>query len=124
MLVVGRFNQHAASVDNLHLLSWAMRSRRSRQLLLSRWSGRESLVPLSRRLDPALPVTLGLAVANGLIRIQGQAHRRVALSNAGAALAARIEQEESLFVIEKDFLTKLGTLSDARISRLLDGTRA
>ena len=124
VLVLSRFNQVTASIESIHLISWALRSPRTRQLLLSRWTGTHSLVRLPRHIDPGLPITLRLAVADGLVRVHGQGHRRIVLTAAGSALAAEIDQQAGLFSTEKAFLSKLGRISDAGVSRVLSGGRA
>jgi hypothetical protein len=118
VLTLSRFNHTTASVESLNLISWATRTRRSRATLLSWWDGRRFADTVTERLDPNLPVTLNLAVAHGLAGIVNVARRRVALTEHGGALAARLDAADGLLRIEKRFLASLGTLSDGRIGRV------
>jgi hypothetical protein len=118
-LTLSRFRQAAASVAHLHLLGWAMRSHRSRSMLLAWWDGRQFADTVTERLDPNLPVTLNLALAHGLVRVHNTQGNRVSLTEQGAALASRVDRDADLLRIEKDFLARLDSLSDAKITRTL-----
>jgi hypothetical protein len=119
VLILSRFKRATASVESLHLISWATRSRRSRAILLSWWDGRRFADTVTERLDPNLQVTLNLAVVHGLARVANAARRRIGLTEQGGALAARLYADDGLLRIEKRFLASLGALSDGRISRVL-----
>jgi hypothetical protein len=118
-LTLSRFRQATASVEHLHLLTWAMRSHRSRRMLLAWWDGHRFADTVTERLDLNLPVTLNLALTHGLVRIRNAQGNRVSLTEQGAALAARVDEEADLLRIEKAFLARLNDLSDAKITRTL-----
>jgi hypothetical protein len=122
-LTLSRFRGATASVEYLHLLGWAIRTRRSRSMLQAWWSGRRMADTVTERLDPNLPVTLNLARVHDLVRLTGTGtqRRRVALTQQGAALAARVEEDTTLLRTEKAFLAGLEPLNDARIARVLGG---
>jgi hypothetical protein len=118
-LTLSRVRGAVGSVEHLHLIGWAIRSRRSRSMLLAWWNGRRLADTVTERLDPNLAITLNLALAHGLIRIHGGQSRRVGLTEQGADLAARVDEDEDLLRSEKSFLEILKPLSDARITRVL-----
>ena len=117
VLVLSRFRSTAASLQSLHLISWAIRTRRSRSMLLAWWGGRRFADTITERLDPALTVTLNLAISHGLVRLL-PAGQRLQLTEAGAELARTVDETEELLVTEKAFLTELMPLNDARVARL------
>lgn len=122
-LVLGRFNQHAARLDNLHLLMWATRSSRTRRLLLAWWSGRRFLTTVTVKLDPGLDLTLRLARADGLVQTSGTNQQRLKLTDKGVRLFEKIEEDPALLAPEKEFLTQLGRVSDGAVDRHLGRDR-
>lgn len=117
VLVLSRFRSATASLRSLHLISWAIRTRRSRSMLLAWWGGRRFADTITERLDPALAVTLNLAISHGLVRLL-PAGQRLQLTEAGAELARTVDETEALLVTEKAFLSELIPLNDARVARL------
>jgi hypothetical protein len=117
VIVLSRFNRTAGTVGHLHVLSWALRSQRSRQVFLAFWEGRRAAGEIVNRMDPSLPLTLSLAAAHGLIEVKD--NRRVGLTESGKALAKRIKSADDLFATELGYLDRLGSLRDARMERLL-----
>ncbi len=117
VLVLSRFRSATASLRSLHLISWAIRTRRSRSMLLAWWGGRRFADTVTERLDPALSVTLNLAISHGLVRLL-PAGQRLQLTEAGAELARTVDGSEALLVTEKAFLEELMPLNDARVARL------
>lgn len=122
MLILNRFNRSAARLDNLHLLTWATRSGRTRAIVQSWWAGRRPANIATQRLDPDLQVTLNLTLVDGLIHFTGARRDRVELTENGKSLARLIEDEPSLLDLEKHFLGSLGQLSDSKITRVLGGS--
>ncbi len=122
-LVLGRFNRHAARLDNLHLLMWATRSGHTRRLLLAWWSGKRFVSTVTVRLDPGLDLTLRLARADGLVVNAGSNKQRLQLTEKGVRLFDLIERNTELLVPEKEFLSRLGRLSDGAVDKHLGGGR-
>jgi hypothetical protein len=118
-LILSRFHKNTGSIAHLNLLFWAMRSERSRSMLLAWWAGRRFADTVTERTDPSLQVTLNLALSHELVGIGGNQKKRVALTSTGAALANSVDAEEDLMVIEKNLLSQLGILSDSQITRRL-----
>lgn len=123
-LILGSFKQNAASIDYLHLLSWAIRTRRSRAIMDSWWEGRRAVDSATVRLDPALPVTMNLALAHALVSFTGKNRRRLQLTNDGLALLQTLRASEDLLRIEKDFLASFDKLSDSSLAKRLGRVQA
>lgn len=123
VLVLSRFNQGAARLDNIHLLTWAARSGRTRTMLQRWWTGRRFVSTSTVRMDPDLDLTIRLALADGLIQTAGSNRQRLKLTDKGKLLATAVDEAPSLLGIEKDFLETLKPLSDGAIDRRLGRDR-
>lgn len=123
VLILSRFNQTAARLDNLHLLTWAARSGRTRTMLQRWWSGRRFISTSTVRMDPDLDLTIRLALADGLIQTAGSNRQRLKLTEKGESLARAIDEAPSLLSIEKAFLETLAPLSDGSVDRRLGRDR-
>ncbi|MET9808149.1 hypothetical protein [Streptomyces halstedii] len=118
-LVLHTFNRNAATLENLHLFSWALGTPKRRQMLLSWWSGNRYANTVTQKLDPYLPVALNIGVMRGVMRITTGAKNRIHLEPSGVLMAQEIEHDHDLFAAEKNFLRQFGRLSDASVSRQL-----
>lgn len=118
VLVLSRFRNNSASLSSAHLFLWSLRSTRTRQMLLSWWSGARSAGSATSRLDSQLPITLNVAVANGLVAVKSSTGR-ISLTNAGLELASAINEQPELMLAEKQYLSRFLRLSDAEITRRL-----
>lgn len=117
VLVLGFFNQGAARLENVHLMMWAMRSARTRRLLMAWWHGRRFVGTVTVRTDPGLDITINLARVDGLIEAAGSNLQRLRLTTKGRALFDLIGTDGRLLEEEKRFLASLGSLSDAAVDR-------
>jgi hypothetical protein len=118
VLVLSRFNQHAAKLTNVHTLMWATRTARTRRMFTAWWEGRRFYFTATDRIDPDLQVTLNLALVDGLIE-PGTNRTRVQVAEKGRELARRMDELENLLVVEKAFLNSLERLSDGAMERRL-----
>ncbi|MEV5520233.1 hypothetical protein AB0N43_07130 [Streptomyces pseudogriseolus] len=118
-LVLYSFNRNSASIENLHLFTWSLQSRRSGQMLLSWWSGSRYASTVTQRSDPHLPVALNVGLLRGMVGITGANHNRVTLQPSGVLLAQRIISDDDLMTTEKTYLRQFNKLSDAAVSRRL-----
>lgn len=121
VLTLGTFNRSAASIANLHLLTWAQRSRRTRAVFLAWWSGRRFADMVTVRIEPDLELTLNLARAHTLIATMSSPGR-VKLTDQGQALRQLIVDDEGTLAVEKQFLAQLTKLSDSTLTQRLGGT--
>jgi hypothetical protein len=122
VLVLSRFNRHAAKLTNLHTVMWATRTARTRRTFSAWWNGRRFYNASTERLDPDLQITLNLAIVDGLVAPAGEG-RRVQLTERGNELARLLDDEHELLAIEKKFLSALEPLSDASMERQLGEVR-
>ncbi|MFE1689853.1 hypothetical protein ACFW64_19170 [Streptomyces albidoflavus] len=118
-LVLNHFNRNSASIENLHLFTWSLQSRRSGQMLLSWWSGSRYASTVTQRSDPHLPVALNVGLIRGMVSISGTNHNRVTLQPPGVLLAQHIMSRDDLMSAEKAYLHQFHKLSDAAVSRRL-----
>ncbi|MDN5385384.1 hypothetical protein QEP66_25505 [Streptomyces sp. LB8] len=118
-IVLHSFNRSTASIENLHLFTWALQSRRTRQMLLSWWSGSRFASTITQRSDPHLPVALNVGLIRGMVQISGASHNRVSLQPLGIQFAQDIELNDDLMSTEKAFLRQFNKLSDAAVARRL-----
>jgi hypothetical protein len=119
VLVLSRFNGNAAKLQNVHLFIWATRTARTRRLLSGWWSGRRYATTQLQKLDPDLQITIGLAIADGLVAVTGNNRQRIRLTAKGEGLAHAINGDEELLAVEKRFLETFPRLSDAAVARNL-----
>jgi hypothetical protein len=118
-IVLHSFNRNSASIENLHLFTWALQSKRARQMLLSWWSGSRFASTITQRSDPHLPVALNVGLIRGMVRISGASHNRVSLQPPGIQFAQQIELDGDLMSAEKAFIRQFNKLSDAAVARRL-----
>lgn len=94
-----------SSITRIHVLSWAVRTEESRELLRSAISGVSAPDALIVRFEPSLNRAIDFAIGEGLIsRSSGS---RIELTTHGRQLAEEILAETTLFVIEKEFMTEI-----------------
>lgn len=120
LLLLSLCHGEALSLGHLHLFLWSLRSPRTRALLRSWWEGRRPMDTVRERLAPGLDVTVHLALQAGLVTLN-PASRRLRLSEAGSRVAAEIAADAELLVIEKEYLSGFGRISDAETGRRLGG---
>lgn len=118
-LVLSSFNQNSASIENLHLFSWSLQSRRRGQMLLSWWLGNRHASTVTQRADPHLPVALNVGLLRGMVGIIGTNQNRVSLQPRGVLFAQQIDADDDLMSTEKAYLRQFKKLSDAAVSRRL-----
>jgi hypothetical protein len=120
VLVVSKFRGQRASVADLHLMIWAMKSAVTRALIFAWWEARQPADLATIRTDPHLEVTLKLAAAEDLIAI-GRRNGKVELTERGKEFAALIDSDQELMSLEKDLLRKLTPLNESSILSHMGG---
>ncbi|MER7826882.1 hypothetical protein ABTX85_30480 [Streptomyces sp. NPDC096097] len=118
-LVLSAFNRNSANIENLHLFTWSLQSRRTGQMVLSWWSGDRFASTVTQRSDPHLPVALNVGLIRGMVSISGANHNRVSLQPSGVLFAQNIAANEELMSAEKAYLGQFKKLSDAAVARRL-----
>ncbi|MEV8045724.1 hypothetical protein AB0P02_18050 [Streptomyces griseoluteus] len=118
-LVLSSFNRNSATIENLHLFTWSLQSRRSGQMLASWWFGNRQASTVTQRSDPHLPVALNVGLLRGMVEITGTNQNRVSLQPPGVLFAQQINSDDDLMSAEKVYLRQFKKLSDAAVSRRL-----
>jgi hypothetical protein len=116
-LVLSRFHGQRARLDHLHLITWSLETRGTRDLLSVWLSGRRPMDGATARVDPSLPTTVALAVGEGLVGVQSNG--KVHLTAQGRQLAQEIDESEKLMAVEKEFLRQIAPLNETRLSSTL-----
>lgn len=116
-LVLSRFHGHKARLDHLHLITWALGTDGTRELLIVWLSGVRPMDGATARVDPALPTTVALATGQGLVRINNAG--KVELTASGIQLAHEIDAVTSLMQVEKAFLRRILPLNETRLAHTL-----
>jgi hypothetical protein len=112
LLILRSCRGRAASVKQLHVLTWALRDESNGQTLLQRWNEARPRGVL-RAYDPVLDDTLALGRAAGLIAPTRTG--RIEMSPEGGRVVDSIRATEGLMEDELRFLARLGTISESRM---------
>jgi hypothetical protein len=108
----------SASVEQLHVLAWALRGEENAKRLLNVWNGEPGAPSILRVWDNSLDDTLKLANAAGLVDAQTNGRRK--LTSRGKNLVAAIRGDaEELMRDEQAFLASLGLISETAMWRRL-----
>lgn len=94
------------SLQTLHVLWWALRSRGSRDLFIRWQEGDNRPDDLVVRFDPSLAVTLDLALGAGLVTWESSSSV-VSLTAEGKGLAEKAWENDDVLREERDFLRRL-----------------
>jgi hypothetical protein len=116
-LILSRFNRTQARLDHLHLLTWAMETEGTRQLLRAWLSGERPMDRATVRIDPELNTTITLGRGLGLVDIT--ASKKVQLTDLGKEMVAELNDSDNLFTVEKAYLDRIGALNESRLVRTL-----
>lgn len=117
VLILGSFRTNTATLDHLHLISWSLRTSRTRAMFLSWWSGRSYIGTSVTRIDPGMQVTVNLAIADDLIAFSAQSGASLKLLEKGLKLLGRIDADEELLKTEKSLLSVVRPLTNAELDR-------
>jgi hypothetical protein len=107
-----------ASLEQLHVLNWAIRDPAARDTFLGFWRGEVDPDEAVVRYEPALNRAIDLAV--GLHLLDWTGARRLALTDEGRELLAEIDQDEDVLAEEKEFLGEFTSpITQAGVQMLL-----
>jgi hypothetical protein len=105
VLILNRCRGNTANLEQIHVLTWALRSRHGRQVI-SDWFLRERKPnDLIIRHDPSTARTINLAVAGGLATRNNNS--TISLTEKGDRLAHLLWGRSDVLVPEKNFLSTL-----------------
>lgn len=111
LLCLDACRARSATVEQLHVLSWAIRDNHNTDVLLAAWEQRAGADRLLRAWDPSLDDTLRLARASGLIT--QRTNGRQELSEAGATVVAAVRANGAALDSERRLLDSLGRLTES-----------
>jgi hypothetical protein len=107
-----------ASMAQLHVLNWAVRTEETRLQFLQFLRGKRAPNQIIVRYDPSVNRAVHFAFAEGLVRHDkpesfdekptSQSHYRVILADRGRKLAEQIKDKDDCFVPEREFLESIG----------------
>jgi hypothetical protein len=123
-----------ASIKQLHVLDWAIRTQETRGAFLQFIHGEQAPNQTIVRYDPSLNRAVDFAFADGLLTNREEQPElfsetekrqsgpyRVSLAKKGRELVNRLKQEEDIFVGEKQFIKSIGRkLTQRQVEILFD----
>ena len=101
----------SATVEQLHVLSWAVRDKHNAEALIAVWEHRPGADQLLRAWDAGLDDTLRLARASGLI--SQRTNGRQVLTESGARVAEAVRTNGAALDSERQLLARLGRLTES-----------
>lgn len=116
LLLVGVCRSAAASLPQLHVLNWAVRTAENAEALSAFLRGELEADEAVVRYEPALDRAIGLAGGLGLLRFDRRLWR---LQEPGRELLAEIDADPDLLALERERLAPVSGLTQAAVSRLL-----
>lgn len=108
-----------ATLMKLHVMNWANRNNRGRELFLQLCVGELGPDNIIVRFEPWLNRAVDIALAEGLLqRIDGD---RIELTSSGTIMAEEIIKTKDCFVQEKEFLhTIRKSISEAKLKNIIE----
>lgn len=117
LMLVRKCRGSKASLEQLHVLNWAIRDPAAMDTFLGFWRGEVDPDEAVVRYEPALNRAIDLAV--GLHLLAWNDTKRLVLTEQGNELLTEIDEEDVL-IDEKEFLGALpSTITQAGVQRLL-----
>lgn len=104
-LILERAHRGSASMEQIHVLCWAIRSADGRATLLRWFDGDRRPEEVLVRYDPSTSATIDLAVGRGLAALTKSFSVNITAN--GRELASRIWADEHVMTAEKDFIRRL-----------------
>jgi hypothetical protein len=118
LLLIRKCRGAIASLEQLHVLNWAIRDADSRETFLAFRAGEIEPDQAIVRYEPALNRAIDLAL--GLRLLTWTDAKRLALTKAGLALLARVDEDAEVLHTEKSFLDELGApITQTSVGNLL-----
>lgn len=128
ILILDQCRQQRATIEQLHVMNWSIRSRKTQEEFISYLQGIKSPSDVIVRYDPSLSRAIDFALAEGIVkRHEGSggenqnaaSQYRISLSPLGERLVVELLEDSDNFVVEKAFLRDIGQkITQAQISKL------
>ena len=117
VLVLEKCHRRSATMRQLHVLSWAIRSPENRIAFLKAHNDEPDVEYPIVRIEPALTLAIDFAVGEGLVM---RSKDKIVLIDRGSVFAGQIGAIDGLLVDEKTFLAGIdGRISLRTIERVL-----
>lgn len=108
----------SATVEQLHVLTWAIRDSENARRFLAVWTGVPGIPASLRAWDSSLDDTLRLAQAADLVQVQPNGRQK--LTTMGKSVVAAIRaSDDGLMVEEQQLLASLGQITESGMWRRL-----
>lgn len=118
-LILERGRSNKLALEHLHVLWWAIRTGRNRNLFLRWLSGERRPDELLVRFDPSLSVTVDFALGQGLVELTSS--RAIKLTVSGLAYAQVANETTQALEVERAFLEELPTnITGRQLQSLLE----
>lgn len=104
-MILRRCRADTATVQQLHVLSWAIKSTRSRAVFLRWANGEKRPDDVIVRFEPSLSLSIDLASGSGLVT--RSSNGRIKLTEKGLLLAEAANKNPNMLSFEKEFLNEL-----------------
>jgi hypothetical protein len=117
VLILEKCRGQRASLRQLHVMNWAIRTGQNRRTFLKAVEGHHDLEHPIVRFEPSLNRAIDFAIGEGLAERSGD---RILLSDKGKQFATALNRAEDLLVSEKAFLRQIeGKITQQVIDRVL-----
>jgi hypothetical protein len=108
------------SLTRLHVLSWGVRTKDSREAVISAIEGTLAPDALVVRFEPSLNRAVDFAIGEGLIRRAGG--NKIELTPKGKALAEELAEVDTAYMVEKLFIETIRQgVTEALVSGIFGG---
>lgn len=104
-LILDQCRGKTANLEQVHLLTWALRSAETRELIARWFDGSQRPDDLVVRFDPSMTRTITLCVAGGIVR--WNANHTITLLEPGIELVSDVRGAADVMGPEKAFLSML-----------------
>jgi len=132
VLILNQCRQKRATIEQLHVMNWSIRSRKAQEQFIEFLQGRRSPNQVVVRYDPSLTRAIDFALAEGIVARYERPEKsetshleyRLMLTERGEELANELMGDEELFAVEKSFLRNIGSkISQTQIAALFSWNR-
>lgn len=108
LLILYYSRSHKASLKKVNVINWAIRSTENRNLLLEYLLNKIHPNDLFIRFEPGIIRAIDFAKGYELIKVEDGESIKLTLTDKGTKIAKKIDSFDNCFVIEREFLRKIG----------------
>jgi len=116
VLILNQCRQKRATIEQLHVMNWSIRSRKAQDQFLAYMQGRKSPNEVVVRYDPSLTRAIDFALGEGIVERyekldsgdEGKSQYRLTLSSKGETIASELMADGENLIVEKAFLRDIG----------------